>query len=592
MSWKLLVIAAALLATAAVHAADNCQLARYAELPVTMSDKQPTVRGSINGVEGVFLADSGAFYSLLYPESVSKFKLKRQAAPWGLSVVGVGGAESVNLAVAKDFVLDGFRNNNVFHKVQFLVLSRAASDGLDGIIGQNVLGHADTEWDLGNGVVRLFHSQECENRSLAYWSQATPFAVLEIERPTPMAPHVIGTATLNGKPIRVMFDSGCERSMLSLKAARQAGFDQNAQGVVSGGEVSGIGRRTVTTWIGTFDELALDSEKIKHARLRVGEGDNLDVDMVLGADFFLSHRLYVAPDQRRIYFTYNGGRVFDLSVTTPAAQALAAPSATTPNITAESAMDVDQLKRRAAAFMAREDYRQAIIHFDQALQLDPMDADMLAQRGLAHLHAGDRQLALHDLDEALKAKPTHIDARRLRITLRLDEEDESGARADLEVLMQITANDAAMSLDVIGIYTDAGFHEDAVKQVGSWIEKHPDADEMPTALNLRCWTRALMGKELEAALADCNAALKQSSREPAYLDSRGLVWIRLGDYKNAIKDYSVVIKQQPDNAWSLYGLGLSEARAGLTAQGEKHRQAAIALDPAVIQGYAAIGLAP
>ena len=67
---------------------------------------------------------------------------------------------------------------------------------------------------------------------------------------------------------------------------------------------------------------------------------------------------------------------------------------------------------------------------------------------------------------------------------------------------------------------------------------------------------------------------------------------QLARYKNAIKDYSVVIKQQPENAWSLYGLGLSEARAGLTAQGEKHRQAAIALDPAVIQGYAAIGLAP
>jgi len=35
--------------------------------------------------------------------------------------------------------------------------------------------------------------------------------------------------------------------------------------------------------------------------------------MLIGADFFLSHRVYVASSQNRLYFTYNGGPVFDLS---------------------------------------------------------------------------------------------------------------------------------------------------------------------------------------------------------------------------------------------------------------------------------------
>jgi hypothetical protein len=32
-------------------------------------------------------------------------------------------------------------------------------------------------------------------------------------------------------------------------------------------------------------------------------------DMIIGADFFLSHRIYVASSQHKLYFTYNGAGV-------------------------------------------------------------------------------------------------------------------------------------------------------------------------------------------------------------------------------------------------------------------------------------------
>ena len=34
--------------------------------------------------------------------------------------------------------------------------------------------------------------------------------------------------------------------------------------------------------------------------------------MLLGADFFLSHRILVSNSQHKLYFTYNGGPVFQL----------------------------------------------------------------------------------------------------------------------------------------------------------------------------------------------------------------------------------------------------------------------------------------
>ena len=44
-------------------------------------------------------------------------------------------------------------------------------------------------------------------------------------------------------------------------------------------------------------------------------------DMLLGADFFRSHRVYISKSQKKIYASYMGGPVFDThrSPETPAA---------------------------------------------------------------------------------------------------------------------------------------------------------------------------------------------------------------------------------------------------------------------------------
>ena len=65
---------------------------------------------------------------------------------------------------------------------------------------------------------------------------------------------------------------------------------------------------------------------------------------------------------------------------------------------------------------------------------------------------------------------------------------------------------------------------------------------------------------------------------PAFLDSRGLVRVRMGDYVHAIRDYDQVLAINPKNAWSLYGRGVAELRLGQKEPGEadlaKAREAA------------------
>jgi tetratricopeptide (TPR) repeat protein len=74
------------------------------------------------------------------------------------------------------------------------------------------------------------------------------------------------------------------------------------------------------------------------------------------------------------------------------------------------------------------------------------------------------------------------------------------------------------------------------------------------------------------------------------LDSRGLVWLRRGEYDRAIADYDEALKARPNSAWSLYGRGLAKLKKGLKAEGEADLGAAARLDPHVPERAKAFGV--
>jgi len=303
----------AVLGLASLNASAACSLKKYAELPVTMTNSQPLVSGQINGMDALFLADSGAFFSSITRDMAATYHLTLTELPMGMRMRGVGGGTDAKLGIARDFTLTGLFGARVFHHVEFVVFDSVP--GAPNIIGQNVLGRNDTEYDLANGYIRLFHTEGCRGQVLAYWASNKPIGVERINYTTGASPHLIGEATLNGSKIRVLFDTGSWRSILTRKMAARAGVRPDGPGVEAAGLTRGVGPRPIETWIGRFDSLDIGGEQVQNAKLRFGDIDLFgDADMLLGADFFLSHRLFVAVSQREIYFTYNGGRVFDLSV--------------------------------------------------------------------------------------------------------------------------------------------------------------------------------------------------------------------------------------------------------------------------------------
>src|ERR1700681_1441313 len=95
----------------------GCKIAKIAELPVTMIDAHPMVTAQINGVDASFIADSGAFFSMLTPAAAAEFKLSTYPAPFRLYVSGMGGGVSPSVTKVKVFTLAGVP----IHNVEFLV---------------------------------------------------------------------------------------------------------------------------------------------------------------------------------------------------------------------------------------------------------------------------------------------------------------------------------------------------------------------------------------------------------------------------------------------------------------------------------------
>jgi tetratricopeptide (TPR) repeat protein/predicted aspartyl protease len=546
-----------------------CKIGRLAELPVTMTGLRPLVSAKINGADALFVADSGAFFSMITPAAAAEFKLKLGPAPLGLVVTGVGGETRVSLTTVKTFTLSDIPMTNV----EFIVGGNELA-GATGLLGQNVFSIADVEYDLARGAIRLMRPHDCAKARLAYWAASQPYSVVDIDAATPRSPHATGVAYINGAKIRVLFDTGASTSVLTLAAAGRAGVKPGAAGVVDGGLSYGVGRKLVQSWIAPFPSFRIGDEEIRNTRLRFGDIRIPDADMLIGADFFLSHRIYVATSQRKLYFTYNGGPVFNLTSSPPT------PAGTGPE-QADQPRDAAAFSRRGAAFTARRDYEHAIADLTRACELEPNEPRYFYERGVARSGNKQPDLAMTDFDQALRLKPDDVDALVARAGLRLQGPENSAAVTDLDAAGRFAAEQADIRMQIGSLYARAGLFAQAVGQYDKWIAAHDSDARVPEARNARCWARALRGQELDKALADCNAALKSRPDTAAFFDSRGLVRLRMGDLDKSIADYDAALRLQPHRAWSLYGRGLARVRKGLTAAGEADIAAATALQPRI-----------
>ena len=283
--------------------ASGCKIEQIVELPVTMVGRRPMVAAKFGDKDARFIVDSGAFYSTISHASAVEYALREQSMPPWFFVKGIGGDATVGYTETETFSLAGIK----WPKTDFVV--GGSDTGTTGLLGQNILGLADIEYDLPHGAVRLMRTTRCAKTGLAYWAQGKPVTMLPLESEpnSRFRPHTIAIVLINGVKVKAEFDSGAMTSLLSLAAAKRAGITPESPGVEPDGYSSGLGSRRVTTWLATLDKIDIGGEAINHPKVRIAQIDLGGADMLIGADFFLTHRMFVSNATRVLFITYEGG---------------------------------------------------------------------------------------------------------------------------------------------------------------------------------------------------------------------------------------------------------------------------------------------
>jgi predicted aspartyl protease len=329
ITWRRLVAALAALGMAAAcgivgAAGPGCKLVKIEDWPIRVQRNRLLVDGAINGQKISVMLDTGAVKTVIFRAAAVRLQLPLSGATRE-RMFGVGGETKVDVAL-----VDEFRIGQAAQKeLRMLVAGEHdLGDGIGVLLGEDLLQQFDIEFDLAHNAVRLFQPKDCDGVSLAYWVRVGASEV-EFEALDAMRPQVILPVQINGEPLRALLDSGSAVSVLDKADAGRLGVTPETPGVIAAGSSTGVGKKTVDIWIGPFRSFTIGNETIRDTEIPFSDmykdatyrftGSSLSHkisiwhSMLLGADFLRSHRVMVAHSQRKIFFTYVGGPVFQLN---------------------------------------------------------------------------------------------------------------------------------------------------------------------------------------------------------------------------------------------------------------------------------------
>ena len=301
----------------AASAFATCKIVKIAEIPVTIDHNRAFIDAQINGQDIKVMVDTGSGMSFLWQNEAERLGLPMREIV-SEHMYGLGGEAKTFAATAKHFQMGTFVGDQLD-----LAGGGTMTDARRAplVLGDDFFSHFTTEFDLANGVIRLFRPEDCQPVQVLYWS--TTYSLAELGSFANWDPQIKLNVIVNGRRVLAILDSGAGLSDIEQRVAEGAGVVKaEADSTLA---QTGISGRRVDTWLGYFATLAVGDEVLHNAKFQVGElfsadrvektGSRLTFapenvpQMLLGCDFFLSHRILVFPKDRKLLFTYNGGPV-------------------------------------------------------------------------------------------------------------------------------------------------------------------------------------------------------------------------------------------------------------------------------------------
>ncbi len=235
------------------------------------------------------------------------------------------------------------------------------------------------------------------------------------------------------------------------------------------------------------------------------------------------------------------------------------------------------------------DRRGALTDLVRAIAIEPSVALHLQRSAIAY-ETGDLAAAIIDAEAARKLDPSSSEAIQRLSSLKAERGDLPGALALLDERIALGGDmDVSHRQKKAALIGEYGDPAQAVKLLDSLIAEKPGS---PSLLNERCWVKGSRSVMLETALKDCTDSIELSSNTVQALDSRAMVWYRLGRYDEALRDLDAVLVQSPRHAGSRFMRSIVLARLNRDPEAAKELTIARRLSPSLEKTYARYGIRP
>jgi tetratricopeptide (TPR) repeat protein len=251
--------------------------------------------------------------------------------------------------------------------------------------------------------------------------------------------------------------------------------------------------------------------------------------------------------------------------------------------------NVTALTSSASFHQGIGDYKGAIAALTKQIALLP-SVEAYLNRSAARKELGDLAGALADAEEARKLDPASQGAVFTVAMLVAERGDVAKASALLDERIALggkTRDDYRMAkATVVGEFGDPAA---AIAELDALIAAKPG---VPGLLNARCWIKATRNVQVDTALKDCTSAMELSDSTAAILDSRALVWMRLGRDEDALRDLDAALLQVPGMGSSRFLRAIVNKRMGQSEAAAADLAVARQMSPSTERDYARFGLKP
>ncbi|QHI96111.1 hypothetical protein GT348_07560 [Aristophania vespae] len=308
---SVLMIGACLMSTAS-HAKSLCTFEHIATIPLTETGYTISLQAHLEGHPLSLIVDTGSEGSLLTPEALIRLRLTPDNSFKTLISGSDGRGQIVPNVTIKTLEMGNLLLSNLSFPVGALPGAPLIRPAISGLIGMNLLGNYDLDFDLPHHQLTLYHIQlgsmlckrppawQESEMSGANKSNKQNSGKIKTLHTQVIARRYMIPFILDGHKGTALLDSGAHSHIVSLSFAHKLGLNEERLAQDPGGYSASIATPEKRYYWHQFSELKIGDEVRKKPTLTVAPLKE-HADMLLGADWFQTHRVWISKATERVY---------------------------------------------------------------------------------------------------------------------------------------------------------------------------------------------------------------------------------------------------------------------------------------------------